>query len=588
MKHNFQVDLSGMIDILANHLYSEDKVFVRELIQNSIDAIQLRKKQSDIQGHIHFEIFEDAQHPLIYIEDNGQGLTESEVHQFLAKIGSSLKRDNNKIDFDRNDYIGQFGIGILSCFMVTDEIVLITQSAKGGSALEWRGKSDGTYTLKNIDQKIDVGTKVYLKAKEYSSFFETEILTEIVRFYGQFLPVTLSVGDKSQTVNAEINPFKQHTSKEDLLRLGATHFDIDFFDAVPLFNPDKSSAGVAYILPYAVGISAKRNHLIYLKNMLIAESDTNILPEWAVFAHCIINNNTLKPTASRESFYEDDQLKETKEYFGVQLKNYLVELSKHSPEKLRKLIAIHHHPIKMIAIENEDFFRMMINFIELPSTLGHITLPSFFKAQNSLNFVQDVDEYRQLVPIAIAQSKHLINAGYAYSVELLEKAAIYFPEWSVLAISANDMIQIFDELNLEERDEFFDFVNLGNELLLPYECSFQLKKFAPIDMPCLFHFNNHMKMLRDMQKTDDESPWKNIMDNLSSEIAPVASAQLVLNYNNPMIQKLTRQKNVPLAKALIKMLYIQALMLGHHPIAKKELTIIGDSMMQLIDLKTYA
>lgn len=89
-----------------------------------------------------------------------------------------------------------------------------------------------------------------------------------------------------------------------------------------------------------------------------------------------------------------------------------------------------------------------------------------------------------------------------------------------------------------------------------------------------------------MQETEEESPWKNIMDNLSKEIAPVASAQLVLNFNNSLIKKLTRQKNIPLAKALIKMLYIQALMLGHHPITKKELTIIGDSMMQLIDLKT--
>ena len=99
MKHTFQVDLSGMIDILANHLYSEEKVFIRELIQNGIDAIQLRKKNAEVQGHIHFEIFEDDNYPQLYIEDNGQGLTEEEVHQFLAKIGSSLKRDQKKIDF---------------------------------------------------------------------------------------------------------------------------------------------------------------------------------------------------------------------------------------------------------------------------------------------------------------------------------------------------------------------------------------------------------------------------------------------------------------------------------------------------------
>jgi len=586
MKHTFQVDLGGMIDILGNHLYSEEKVFIRELIQNGVDAIQMRKNSENIQGHIHFEIFEDDQHPQICIEDNGQGLTEDEIHQFLAKIGSSLKRNQKKIDFERNDYIGQFGIGILSCFMVTDEIVLITQSAKGGDALEWHGKNDGTYTLKKIKQKIKTGTKVYLKAKEPSSFFEIDSLTEIVRHYGQFLPTTLSVGTKSNKINAEINPFANNTPKEKLLELGAKHFEIDFFDAVPLYNPDNSNAGVAYILPYSTGISSKKNHLIYLKNMLVVESGASILPDWAVFAYCIINTNTLKPTASRESFYEDDNLMQTKEYFGEQLKSYLKELSKHSPEKLNKLISIHHNPIKMLAIENEDFFRLMINFIEFPSTLGYITLPAFFESQKYIDFVDNVDEFRQLIPIAIAQNKHLINAGYAYCIELLEKVSVCFPEWPVRSVSANDMIQIFEELSLEERNEFFDFVDLGNETLLPYNCTFQLKKFAPDDIPCLFHINDQMKILRDMQETEEDTPWKNIMDNLSKEIEPVAIAQLVLNYNNSLVQKLTRQKKAELTKTFIKILYVQSLMMGHHPITKKELNIIGESMVRLIDLKS--
>ena len=89
-----------------------------------------------------------------------------------------------------------------------------------------------------------------------------------------------------------------------------------------------------------------------------------------------------------------------------------------------------------------------------------------------------------------------------------------------------------------------------------------------------------------MQETEEDTPWKNIMDNLSKEIEPVAIAQLVLNYNNSLVQKLTRQKKAELTKTFIKILYVQSLMMGHHPITKKELNIIGESMVRLIDLKS--
>ena len=125
-EHKFQVDLGGIIDLLSNHLYSGPEVFLRELLQNAVDAITARGLiESGHVGSVQFETIQGKGRlpPTLVVEDNGIGLTSEEIHQFLSTIGRSSKRES----LDRDDFIGQFGIGLLSCFVVADEITLITR-----------------------------------------------------------------------------------------------------------------------------------------------------------------------------------------------------------------------------------------------------------------------------------------------------------------------------------------------------------------------------------------------------------------------------------------------------------------------------
>src|SRR5690606_16387971 len=111
--HNFQVNLNGMIDLLSNHLYSNPGVFYRELLQNAADAIAARNRLGHaFEGKITFELFPSK---TLAVHDNGIGLTESEIGQFLASIGHTSKRGNPDAS---DDYIGQFGVGLLACFLV--------------------------------------------------------------------------------------------------------------------------------------------------------------------------------------------------------------------------------------------------------------------------------------------------------------------------------------------------------------------------------------------------------------------------------------------------------------------------------------
>ena len=109
----FKVNLGGMIEILSDHLYSSPDVYIRELLQNGVDAINARKNLgngTEIAGCITLVIEEGKK---LVFTDNGLGLSEAEIHQFLAIIGESSKRnlEDGRI---QTDYIGRFGIGLLS------------------------------------------------------------------------------------------------------------------------------------------------------------------------------------------------------------------------------------------------------------------------------------------------------------------------------------------------------------------------------------------------------------------------------------------------------------------------------------------
>jgi molecular chaperone HtpG len=156
MSHTFRVDLRGIIDLLSHHLYSSPRVYVRELLQNAVDAITARR-ELDPSCPADVTITCGA---TLTITDTGVGLTEDEVHELLSTLGRTSKRD--ELGFAREGFLGQFGVGMLSCFLVASSVTVITRSARGGPAVRWEADSSGNYTVSLVDGDVPVGTTVVL------------------------------------------------------------------------------------------------------------------------------------------------------------------------------------------------------------------------------------------------------------------------------------------------------------------------------------------------------------------------------------------------------------------------------------------
>lgn len=591
--YNFQVNLGGIIDILANHLYSEQSVFIRELFQNATDAITARQKGGDtFQPVIELEVsnFSDSPSKLM-ISDNGIGLTEDEVHRFLSIIGASSKKDD--LLQKREDFIGQFGIGLLSCFVAAKEIVLITKSAAAGGAIEWIGKSDGTYTIRQLQGTFETGTRVYLTANaDMEDYFETGKLKELVTRYADFLPYPIYISDngkKAQRANQSVFPWEKEYGSESekrraLLDFAEAYFEERFMDCIPLKAASSSTEGYAFISMRSY-TAAQQQHTVYLHRMYISGKASNVLPDWLFFARCIVSSKGLRPTASRETFYEDAILERTREELGACIIEYFYALSERDPRLLEEIIARHHIAIKLAAISNEDFLRKMHGFIVFETNYKMRPLRDLLASGKTLRYVTDVDEFRKIASVAANQAMEIVNAGYVYEPSFFEKLTEMFPDYDIQLFDAQELMLQLEEPTFEEQQAFFDFIKAADVILQPFGCGAELRKFRPESMPAIYFKNEEMDYIRSLGRSKDvaDELWGGIIDNLSQEAMRTAYATICFNYNNPLMQKALLVRDQPTLTALVRMLYVQSLLLGRHSLQQAELNMLTGGLHYFIE-----
>lgn len=596
-EHKFQINLGGMIDLLSNHLYNSPNVFVRELLQNGVDAITARRElDSEHEGRIeiHLGVSEEGT-PKIIFRDNGIGLSEEETHRFLSTIGESSKRSD--IERQRSDYIGQFGIGLLSCFVVSDEIVVITKSAKTSNSpvIEWKGRHDGTYSIQTkLDEKVEPGTTVYLLCKPHSEeWFEEARVLELARHFGALLPFPVVVGTDEGEKSINILPpwKKEYPSRsaewDSYMDFGREMFQKEFFDCIPMRSTIGEVEGIAYILSYSPNPTASKNHRVYLKNMLLSEKSENLLPKWAFFVTCVINTKALRPTASRDSFYEDDTLSETREALGGALIEYLVRLKEKDSGRLETLINLHYRAIKALCVYDDAFAKIFVDWLPFETSLGRMTLGEFRKNNHEkVRYVPSVDAFRQIAQVAASQSIGVINAGYSYDTDIIEKLPMLFPDLDIERMDSTDLSDSFEDLTPEEQAQVSLFLSVANVVLKPFDCKATIQKYEPVDLPALYLAGEDVKFMRSLEKSKEISNdhWSSILDNIAGNTKGESLAQLCFNFRNPLARKLALIEDREVLKLAVHMLYVQSLLMGHHPLSSKEMTLLNVGLIDLIEL----
>lgn len=585
--YNFKVDLKGIIRLLSDNLYSSDKVFLRELLQNATDAIVARKRVDSAcpEAKITVTYRRKGNGAELIFADNGIGLTKEEIHAFLSVIGQSSKRD----DTVRNSYIGQFGIGLLSCFLVANEIKVITCSATEGKSYQWVGKSDGSYVITEPKKQIEAGTQVYLKftGAKYQFFTEQEIIDDLSE-YGFLLkiPVYFDGENYKQTVNQNFIPWRQPLSMaDDIMGFGERVFEETFFDVIPLIGDNIK--GYAYISTRQTSANTPIRHKIFLKNMYVTDDGKELIPRWAFFTRCIVNFDDLTPNASREGFTKDHKLLKAKGQIEKCIFDYFVSLSQYDVRKLKQLAQIHNVAIKSLVIENEQIFKLFFPFLTFPTNQGILTGFQIVNASKKVpvSYCLQVDDFRRLSPLLEGTGSLLVNGGYLYDAGILQKLPKYYKNVKIAVFDNSSYDNLLMDASAEQMEVLQCFLKYARQGLENFHCGVSLKKFSPVSLQALYVQGEDALF----QETMDDNSFSGFFEgfDFGDSEDEKSKNMLYLNSENSFVQSLGQVFDAGLAQNIIQVIYIQALLAGHYTLSGAEMELMNKSLQKLMEYALY-
>ena len=591
----FQVDLRGLVDLLSRHLYSSPKVYVRELLQNGVDAVTQRGATDD-RPAILLTGSDTSADGRMHCFDSGVGLDDTDVRTFLATIGRSSKRDD--LGLARTDLLGQFGIGLLSAFLVTDEIEVLSRKGDG-RVVRWRGRGDGSYVVDHVTPDptdprarwlaAGPGTCVALAPRRGAEeWLATDRVVALAREYGRFLPWRVEASTPAGTTSVAPvtppwlvhDPGVRRTAVQDL---GVAELGIPAFATVPVSVPAAGLHGVALILGNPTHSGRRPGSRVYLKGMLLGDEMTGLLPEWAFFARLVVDTTQLRPTASREALYADELLADTRTALGDQLRRWLVRLAETEPARLTEFLRIHHVAAKGMALADDEMLRVLLPVLPFETNTGEETLPALASRHGTVYVTRTVDDFRQVAQVGAGQGMEIVNGGYVYTYDLVLKAAGLLPGAKVVPLSPDDLDAHIRTVEASRESAVAWPLGQMRAALDRLDVDLELRGFSPASVPALYLDSETAQERRErraVQETADDT-WAAILGAFDDGASD--RPRLLLNDDNQTVRRLLEVRDPGLAAMGVESLYTRALLMGHHRLRAADLAALDRSFLGLLD-----
>lgn len=350
-KGNISVSTENIFPIIKQSLYSEQEIFLRELISNAVDATQKLRYLSSKgeftgeEGDLTIEIKIDAEAKTLHIIDKGIGMTTEEVKKYLNQVAFSGAEEFLKKyqDADKQeDIIGRFGLGFYSAFMVSDTVDVISLSFKEGSeAVKWTCDGTTSYSIEK-GERDQRGTEIILHISEDAvEYLEDARIKAILNKYCKFLPVEISFME--EVINNP-NPLWKKTPTELKDEDYQEFFkELYPFAEEPLFwihlNVDYpfNLTGVLYFPKIRQDIDPKKNNIqLYSRQVFITDEVNQIVPDYLMLLQGIIDSPDIPLNVSRSYLQGDSNVKKISSYITRKVADKLNEIFKEDRGKFEE------------------------------------------------------------------------------------------------------------------------------------------------------------------------------------------------------------------------------------------------------------
>ncbi|USR89653.1 ATP-binding protein [Phormidium yuhuli AB48] len=602
----FQIDLQGLIKLLAKHLYAEADVFVREMLQNAHDSVKRRRElqgEGAPEGVIRVKI--DWEAATISFTDNGAGMTEQEVKEYLSTIGRSgteafrqnLVQKGRQADVT---VIGQFGIGLLSAFIVADRVVVETLSWQSGNpAWRWESSGEKTYDLTPGEREVPGSTVTLYINDNYRDMLLPEELRRAIRKYADFLPVSIYLNDDEAPANAVNAPWHKHydNPKEEVLEMAifvAKRFPDNPLATIPIHLKDPKVDGVLYVSDNRVpDINTSGFVDVYQSRMFVMEANREMLPIWAKFVRGIIDSPALTLTAARDAVQQDAIQKEIKEQLGQEVIKHLTQFSKDDPIRFQRLCDWHHYHMKGMALKDDKFFRAVADLIPFETNQGPMSLSAYFEeakrqgqSETDLLYFDERGSATQFYMLCEARGLLVVDASQVFEDDFLEQYGKLHPEIKLRQLNIGESNVIFEALNPEDQIEFRQLEQEFTRGMPDRRSIAKAVRFKPESIPALSVLSAAAKNRQKLKQAGDnvalpEEVRKLVKDVLQGEQSvPVT---LYLNADNPTVQQLAKMSQSEDKIDACMAIYNNSIMLINQVLTASNAEVMFKSFSRVID-----
>ena len=373
-KHEFKAEVSALLRLVTNSLYTNREIFLRELLSNASDALDKARFQGLVDHELRdrdakpkIQVHADEQNGVLVLEDNGIGMTRDEIARNLGTIAHSgtlnfLERAKAQQENGQKpdlNLIGQFGVGFYSAFMVAERIDVYSLSATQGSEpVHWSSTGDGTFTLGASERELR-GTRIELHLKpDAREFLERYRLESIIRRYSNYVmhPIRVQVRDKDGKEDEEkqvneatafwmrpakdLKPddykeFYKHVMGGFVLPgdepLGHLHISADapIQYVALLYLPGKPPADMFQ--------EDRKSLQLFARRVLIIDNCDKLLPPYLRFMRGIVDSEDLPLNVSREMLQEHGTLNAIRRQLTRKVFKLLADIASERPDDYVKV-----------------------------------------------------------------------------------------------------------------------------------------------------------------------------------------------------------------------------------------------------------
>ena len=552
-KGTISIHTENIFPIIKKFLYSDNEIFLRELVANAVDATQKIKRLSSLGeykgdlGELKVSVSFDEKKKTITISDNGLGMTGEEIKKYINQIafsGATEFVEKFKDAKDANEIIGKFGLGFYSAFMVADQVEIQTLSFQDG-AEPARWICDGSTEFEiSTGTRSTRGSDIILHVnKESKEFLNKAKLGDILDKYCKFLPVPVQFGTKSEQQedgtdeeskpkykSVEVDNIINNTSPiwtkspselkdEDYL---AFYKELYPFSEDPLFwihlNVDYpfNLTGVLYFPKVKNEFEIQRNKIkLFSRQVFITDEVKDVVPEFLMLLHGVIDSPDIPLNVSRSFLQADSAVKKINSYITKKVADKLASLFKNDRKAYEDKWSDIGLFVKYGMISEEKFYDKGKDFVLLNNTKSeNFTLDEYKEKVKSIQtdkddslvylYATDADKQDTFIQSANKKGYDVLLMNSPIDTHFISQLEQKLEKTSLKRVDADVADKIISKedttVHVLNDDEKVKVKSIFEKAIIKPNMRVEVESLNPDELPVIVTMDEFMRRMKDMSK----------------------------------------------------------------------------------------